>query len=70
MKIEFKELKKALDYIDKHSDKGKITIQLQQQGTVHDCLLLIFTDGSNDSIVISLPTDERAFSKISKTERF
>lgn len=71
MKIEFSRLKKAMDYIEKHGDKGHLELNLVNFGTVKDHIEIKFNlamDG--DIVVIELPTDERAFNKIIKSERF
>ncbi len=71
MKIEFSRLKKAIDYIEKHGDKGLIDINLSNFGTVKDHVEIKFnTVADGDIVMIELPTDDRAFNKITKSERF
>lgn len=70
IKIEYKELEKAIEYMRKHSDKCKVTLGLVQVGQAFECLTITFTDGAGDSVVLTIPTDERQFSKLTRTERF
>lgn len=70
MKINFADLKKAIDYIAKNGDSGKIYLQLSNFGTVKDLVTLEFNTPDGDKVIITLPTDERSFPSITRNERF
>lgn len=69
MKLQFKELKKAIDYILKHGDQGNVSV-FGAQGPGDGSFIIKFSDMNGDEVSISLPSDERAFSKLTRTERF
>ncbi len=69
MKLQFKELKKAIDYIVKHGDQGSINV-FGAQGVGDGAFIIAFSDANGDEVKISLPTDEREFIKLTRTERF
>ena len=70
MKINFSELKKAMEYIAKHSDQCNIDFIVHEHGTVKDSADLSFNTIDNDKITITLFSDEKMFSKITRMERF
>ncbi len=67
MKLQFSELKKALDYIDKNSDRCDVNLSFD---TINESLSINFNTLDGSSVQVVLHADERKFSKITKTERF
>ena len=70
MKIDYPDLKRAMDYIDKHSDKGAITIIPVVYGTVKDALQITFSTLDGDKVTLGVSEDDRGFDTITRTERF
>lgn len=70
MKIQFKELKKAVEYINKNGDHASVDLSFAAKDGTINRLRFAFSDLKGDDIVIEVPDDERAFSKLTRTERF
>lgn len=70
MKLSYKEMQKAMDYIAKNSDKAFLDIDSGPAIYPREGLRIKFTNNSGDDVEIFMPLDEQAFSKITKTERF
>ena len=70
MKLEFKEVQKALDYISKEGDRGFISISGINKDTAFEGVIFEFMTLTGDSASIFLPTNEKAFSKLTISERF
>ncbi len=70
MKIQYKELRKALDYIAKNGDQAFVTIKAINEETAFEGIVFEFINNETDAVSIFLPTNEKAFSKITTSERF
>jgi hypothetical protein len=70
VKFDYADLKKSLDYIEKHGDKGMVDLTLTAYGTVKDALQITFMTMDGDKVTIAISEDERAFDTITRTERF
>lgn len=69
MKLDFKDLKRVIDYIEKYGDKGVVKVVEASQGMTH-ALTFTFCTPKLEDIEITLPADEQSFGRITKTERF
>jgi hypothetical protein len=70
LKIQYKELKKAIDYIEKHGDKAFVNVVARQLGGAFDSISFHFTDMNTDEVELVIFSNPEVFSKITKTERF
>ena len=70
LKFQYKELQKALDYISKHGDQAFVVIKTINPDTAFEGIVLEFKNNEDDQVSIFLPTNEKAFSKITTSERF
>jgi hypothetical protein len=70
MKIDYKELKKAVDYIEKHGDKDKVEIKVSGVGGAFGGITLVFQRLDAHSVEIKIFEDEKMFSRLTKSERF
>lgn len=68
--MKYEDLKKVADYLEKNSDKGVVQLYACGVGSVFDAIVFEFFNLNGDKVTISIPADERNFSKITKTERF
>lgn len=69
MKLDFKDLKRVIDYIERYSDKGVVKVTESGLGNNH-ALTFTFCTPRLEDVEITLPADEQSFGRITKTERF